>query len=168
MSTDTTTHADDVKKLAKLIEKIDFAMLTTATADGSLRSRPMSTQKSEFDGTLWFYTDIDSGKVYEIERDKHVNVAYADPQNQRYISVSGRASISRDKAKIKELWSPAIKAWYPDGPDDPRIALLRVDVEQAEYWDNPSNKVVTLVGFVKASLTGERFMPGDHGKVNLQ
>jgi len=168
MSTETVTaQSEDVKKLAKMIHGIDFAMFTTATEEGSLRSRPMSTQKTEFDGSLWFFSDIDSGKMFEVEQDRHVNLAYAEPQNQRYISVSGRATISRDKAKIKELWSPAIKAWYPEGPDDPKIALIRVDVDQAEYWDNPNNKVVTLIGFIKATMTGERYMPGDHAKMNL-
>lgn len=167
MTATTTTHADDVRKLAKLIHGIEIAMLTTATDDGSLRSRPMATQRTDFDGTLWFFTDADAGKVFEVEHDRHVNVVYAEPKDQRYISVSGRASISRDRDKIRELWSPAITAWFPNGVTDPKIALLKVDVERAEYWDNPHGKVVTMIGFMKATLTGQRYMPGEHAKVNL-
>jgi general stress protein 26 len=163
----TGNHNDDIKKLAKLIHGIDICMMTTMAEDGSLRSRPMSTQKDEFNGQLWFFTDADAGKVFEIQRDRHVNLSYADPSSSRYVSVSGRAVLVRDKAKIKELWTPPLKAWFPDGVDDPKIALLRVDVEQAEYWDTPGGAVVHLIGFVKATLTGDRYEPGEHAKVNL-
>jgi general stress protein 26 len=123
-----TTQSDDVKKLAKLIDGIECAMLTTATDDGSLRSRPMATRHArEFDGTLWFFTDADAAKVLEVEHERHVNVSYADPSKNRYVSVSGRASVSRDRAKMRELWDGGVKAWFPNGPDDPKIALLRVD-----------------------------------------
>jgi general stress protein 26 len=162
-----STNDDDVKKLAKMIKDIDIAMMTTTADDGSLRSRPMSTQKTDFDGQLWFFTDGESGKVFEIQHDRHVNLSYADPSSSRYVSVSGRAGLVRDKAKIKELWTPAMKAWFPDGVDDPKVALLRVDVEQAEYWDTPGGAVVHAIGFVKATLTGQRYEPGDHGKVQL-
>jgi general stress protein 26 len=164
---DTATHDENVKKLAKLIKGINIAMMTTATDDGSLRSRPMATQKEDFNGQLWFFTDAESGKVFEIEHDRHVNLSYADPSSSRYVSISGRASLVRDKAKVKELWSPAMKAWFPNGVDDPKIALLRIDVEQAEYWDTPGGTVVHAIGFVKATLTGERYQPGDHAKVQL-
>ena len=163
----TGNHNDDIKKLAKLIHGIDICMMTTMAEDGSLRSRPMSTQKDEFNGQLWFFTDADAGKVFEIQRDRHVNLSYADPSSSRYVSVSGRAVLVRDKAKIKELWTPPLKAWFPDGVDDPKIALLRVDVEQAEYWDTPGGAVVHLIGFAKATLTGDRYEPGEHAKVNL-
>jgi general stress protein 26 len=163
----SATTTDDVKKLARLIEGIDFAMLTTVCEDGSLRSRPMSTQQAEFDGTLWFFTRDDTAKVGEIERDRQVNVSYAKPGDQKYVSVSGRATLLRDRAKIKELWNPAHKAWFPDGPDDPHLALLRVDVDKAEYWDSPSSTVMHVIGFVKALATGAEFHPGENKKLDL-
>src|SRR2546421_1567661 len=95
-----------VKKLGKLIKGIDFAMLSTVCPDGTIHSRPMSTQQVEFDGDLWFFTGLDSGKVHEIRNDQHVNVSYADPKDNRYVSVSGRATIVRDREKAKQLWSP--------------------------------------------------------------
>ena len=166
----TTRTAFDggAQKLAELIKDIEYAMLTTALPDGTLRSRPMTTQKAPFDGTLWFFTDADSAKVYEVRRDGHVNVAYADPAHNRWVSVSGTASVVRDKAKVKELWSAGVKAWFPKGPDDPNIALLRIDVHDAEYWDAPSNKMVQAVGFVKALATGQRYEPGENEKINLR
>jgi general stress protein 26 len=160
---------NDVAKLGELIKDIRVAMLTTVDNEGRLHSRPMETQQSEFDGTLWFFTDSESEKVHELERDRHVNLSYAKPDDQRYVSVSGTASTVRDQAKMKELWSPLHKAWFPKGLDDPNIALLRVDVDRAEYWDAPSSATVRLFGFAKAVLTGKRYGEEgvDHQKVNL-
>lgn len=163
-------HADRneaIKKLGEMIEGIQFAMLTTVEADGTLRSRPMATQRVEFDGTLWFFTRASAPKVDEVRGDEHVNVSYANPEDQRYVSVSGTAEVVRDPAKIAELWSPALKAWFPKGLEDPDIALLKVNVEQAEYWDSPSSKMAHIIGFVKAAATGQTYQPGENEKLNL-
>jgi general stress protein 26 len=151
------TPTENVAKLAKRIKDVRVAMLTTIEADGSLRSRPMATQQTEFDGTLWFFTWIDSAKVHEIERDHHVNITYANQSDEVYVSVSGMARLVRDPAKAKELWNPLHKAWFPQGLDDPNLGLLRVDVEKAEYWDSPSSKAVQLVGFAKSIATGKSY-----------
>jgi general stress protein 26 len=160
-------RAANVAKLAGLIKDIEFAMLTTAEEDGSLRSRPMATQRAEFDGDLWFFTHASAPKVGEVERERQVNVAYAAPDDNRYVSVSGRAQVVRDRAKIEELWSAPLKAWFPGGKDDPDIALLRVTVERAEYWDSPSSAVAHAVGFVKAVATGQTYQPGENEKIDL-
>jgi general stress protein 26 len=160
------TPTNDIQKLAKLIKGINVAMLTTREADGTLRSRPMATQdQDDFDGTLWFFTQADTGKVQEIGRDHQVNLSYAQPDDNRYVSISGRANLVRDRAKIDELWSPFLKAWFPKGKDDPQVALLRVDVEQAEYWDAPSSTIVKLVGFAKAVVTGKEYHPEENRKL---
>lgn len=159
--------SDVIAKLGKMIQGIRIAMMTTATESGELRGRPMATQQADFDGELWFFTDSDSGKVYEIGRENHVNVSYADPGDNRYVSVSGKASVVNDREKVRELWNPIHKAWFPDGPDDPKLTLVKVDVEQAEYWDGPSSTMVQLIGFAKATLTGHRYIPGDHDKLDL-
>lgn len=157
-----------VKKLGELIEGIEFAMLTTVEEDGSLRARPMQTQQVDFDGTLWFFTHATAPKVGEIERERHVGVAYSKPEENRYVSVSGTAQTVRDRAKIEELWNPALKAWFPKGLDDPNIALIRVSVDHAEYWDAPSSAFVHLVGFVKAVATGRTYKPGENEKLDLK
>lgn len=155
-----------IEKLKELIEDIDFAMLTTH-ANGKLRSRPMSTQKFEFDGDLWFFTSDQTHKVEEIEKNPEVNVAYSKPDDNTYISVSGTGSISKDRAKIEELWNPILKAWFPKGLDDPSLCLLKVSVDEAEYWDSSSSTLVQIVGFVKALVTGKAADGGEYGKVNL-
>jgi len=142
-------------------------MLTTVDTEGCLRSRPMQTQQAEFDGDLWFFTGRDTHKTDEVSRDNHVNLSYAEPGDNRYVSVSGTASLVSDQAKIKELWNPLLKAWFPKGVDDPNIVLLKVEVDKAEYWDAPSSKVVQIVGFMKALATGERYHPGENKVLSL-
>jgi general stress protein 26 len=163
----TESNPDDIKKLAKLIKGIRIAMLTTTEHDGTLRSRPMATQQHEFDGDLWFFTAKSSHKVVEIGADYHVNLSYADPSDNRYVSISGTAELVTDRQKAEELWNPILKAWFPKGLEDPDLALLKVTPTQAEYWDSPSSGVVHAIGFVKAILTGHRANPGDHARVNL-
>jgi general stress protein 26 len=159
----------DIEKIRDLIKDIRFAMLTTIDTDGSLRSRPMATQETEFDGDLWFFTPAGSPKVDEVERDERVNVSYAAPDDNRYVSISGTAQLVRDRAKMKELWNPVLKAWFPEGLGDPDLALLRVRVEKAEYWDSPSSKMVQLAGFVKAIATGKRADDiGENEKIDLK
>ena len=167
---DHTEREQAVKKLGKLIADIQFAMLTTIEADGSLRSRPMATHQDhgrEFDGVLWFFTKGDTPKVEEVKKDQHVNLSYAAPEQNKYVSVSGIGTLVRDGAKAKELWDPKYKAWFPKGLDDPELALLRVDVTKAEYWDTPGGAVVHVLGLVKALATGKSYDPGDHEKVDL-
>ena len=160
------TRQESIEKLKTLIEDIDFAMLTTVNG-GQLRSRPMSTQEYEGDNELWFYTSDQTHKVEEIEADSRVNVAYSKPEDNVYVSVSGRAALVKDRRKIEELWNPILKAWFPDGLDDPTLSLLKVTIEEAEYWDSPNSKLVQIAGFVKALVTGQSADGGDYGKISL-
>jgi general stress protein 26 len=157
---------ESIEKLKGILEDIDFAMLTTS-ANGKFRSRPMSTQEMDANGDLWFFTSDDTHKVEEIEADNRVLVAYSEPDNNTFVSVFGRGEIVKDRAKIEELWSPIYKAWFPEGLDDPKICLLKVSVEEAEYWDAPNSKLVQLAGFVKALVTGQEADGGDYGKIKL-
>lgn len=164
----TGSTGSDIQKLARMIKGIRVAMLTTKDEDGTLRSRPMGTQEAEFDGTLWFFTQAGSPKVGEINREHEVNISYADTDSNRYVSVSGRATLVRDRDRIREMWTPAMKAWFPEGVDDPEIALLRIEPEKAEYWDGPGSAVVQLAGFIKATATGRRYEPGENEKLDLR
>jgi len=96
-----------------------------------------------------------------------VNISYADTDSQKYVSVSGVANVVQDRAKAEELWSPAYKAWFPGGLEDPSLALLKVEVTQAEYWEAPHGAVVRLVGFLKAVATGQKYEPGENKRVEV-
>jgi len=162
------TGPEGLKKLGSLIAEIRFAMLTTVAQDGTIDSRPMATQKKEFDGVLWFLTARDSRKVDEVAADEHVALMYADPRNQNYVTVKGRANLSRDKAKIHELWNPMYKAWFPGGEDDPQIAVLRVDVKEAEYWEANDSKIVRSLKYLAAAATKGAVDVGAHGTVSVK
>lgn len=166
MNNDPQTK-ENLEKLIHLIKDVKIAMMTTVEDDGTLRSRPMKTQKTEADGDIWFFTGYESGKSHEIEHDSHVNLSYAEPDDNRYVSISGRAQVLRDQQKIDELWSADMKAWFPDGKEDKNIGLIKVSITQAEYWDTPSNTMVTLYGMAKAAITGEPAKGGENKKLNL-
>ena len=158
------------KKLSDLIKDIRFAMLTTVAADGSLRSRPMATQNPVFEnGEVWFFTADDSPKTAEIAGEHEVNLAYAEPKDQRYVSLSGTASLVRDPDRAKRMWNADVKPWFPGGLDDPHLCLLRVRVHGAEFWDAPGGRMASLFARAKASMTGERPPRnfGEHQKVSL-
>jgi general stress protein 26 len=157
---------ESINKIKELTEGIDFCMLTTLDG-GMLRSRPMSTQEFEFDGDLWFFTSDNTHKIDEIQKDNRVNVAYSKPEDNKYLSVSGKAEVVKDRAKIEELWSPVLKAWFPEGLDDPHLCLLKIPVEQAEYWDAPNSTIVQLFGMVKAIATGTEADYGENKKISL-
>lgn len=167
MAEETHTREEQLQKLNELIKDVQYAMFTTVEPDGTLRARPMATRKAEFDGTLWFFTKASAPKVDEVEQEQNVCVSYAKPEKQHYISMSGAARVVRDRNKIEELWTPELKAWFPGGKEDPDIALLRVEVSQAEYWDSHNSTIAHLLGLAKSVATGTTYQPGENEKVNL-
>ncbi|QFU17329.1 pyridoxamine 5'-phosphate oxidase family protein [Microvirga thermotolerans] len=163
-------HGDPhAQKLYEMIRDMKIAMMTTIDTDGTLHSRPMYSQEADENGDLWFFTKVQSPKLTEISRDNEVNLAYADPDGQNYVSVSGKAEIVRDRATIESKWTEGARAWFPDGKDDPSIALIRVHPVKGEYWDSPSSTLVHLYGYAKAAVTGQPPTDiGDREKVDLR
>lgn len=146
---------DPVRTLAELIRGMRYAMLTTEDGDGNLHSRPMVVQEREFDGELWFLTARSSHKCGDIMARPRVNVAFADADHQRYVSVAGIADLVEDRDRLRALWSPAFKAWFPGGVTDPELIAMRVRVVEADYWVTPTSAVVKLVGFLQSVATGQ-------------
>jgi general stress protein 26 len=178
MTVSTKNRNAQLAKLRELVKDIEYCMLTSIDTDGSLRSRPMATNREiEDNGDLWFFTYASSHKIDEINHDQHVNVSFAAPDKQTYVSMSGKAQLVRDypkgelrsnRQKIEELWQPTLKAWFPNETNEPDIALLKVSVEKAEYWDSPSGFVAKTLGFIKAAATGEPAGSGENEKLNLK
>lgn len=153
----------DLHKLGELIKDIEVAMLTTRTSDGSLLSRPIQTLKLDANGELIFFTAAKSHKVEDLTDDSTANLAYADPGEHRYVSVRGRARMDRDDDTIHELWSPAQKIFFPEGPDDPNLMVLRIDVRDAAYWEAADNFVARAFDFAKGMLSKSPSDLGEHG-----
>lgn len=124
--------------LTALIHDIRFAMLTTRSPDGSLSCRPMMTQDDDGDGFLWFFAGSTTHKASDILANPEVNLSYSDLGSQRYISVSGRATMIIDRAQMLTRWRPGYAAWIPLGIDDPDMALLKVVISHVEFWRPPS------------------------------
>jgi general stress protein 26 len=163
------TQTDNLEKLRDMIKDIDFCMLTTIDEQGDPHSRPMSSNGDiDPDGDLWFFTNASSHKVSEVEQSPKVNVSFADPDKQRYVSVTGTANLVRDRNKIDELWRPEFKMWFPEGKDDPNIALLKVNLEKGEYWDSPSSTIGYALSFVSSLVTGKQPEFGENRKVDLK
>ena len=152
------------RQLWDLIKDIRFAMFTTRHGDGHLHSRPMTTQNSRLDedANLWFFMSRTSESVAHITSDAHVNVSYADPGDDSYVSVSGTASVVDNPAKKQQLWSKQAQAWFPKGMNDPDLALVRVRISDADYWDVRASKLVQLYQMAKAAVS--RRPPKDLGE----
>lgn len=155
-----------MQKLADLINDVGIGMLTTAEPDGTLRSRPLATLEMDSQGKLWFFTALSSGKVGEIDQHRKVSLSYTDVSKQLYVSVSGHARLFREPQKMRELWTPWIKPWFPAGLEDPDLGLLEVTVDDAEYWDAPDSKMQRLFGLARALSTGKTDRLGEHAKVH--
>ncbi len=162
------TQAESLQKLREMVKAIDFCMLTTIDENGDLHSRPMSANGDiDPNGNLWFFTGSSSHKVREIEKTSKVNVSFADPDNQQYISLTGLAELVRDRKKIEELWKPEFKMWFPEGKDDPEVSLLRIRIEKAEYWDSPSSTISYALSFVSSMVTGKQPEFGENEKLEF-
>lgn len=144
------------EKVWDLIKDIRFAMLTTRDIEGRLQSRPMTTQGHRGDDNdyLYFFASRRSEAVADLQRDAVVNIAYADPGKDSYVSVSGNADVADDPARKKQLWSKFAEAWFPGGPQDPDLALIRIRIDQADYWDVKESKATQLFKMAKAAMTG--------------
>ena len=164
---DHETMTADQRELWDRIEKVRPAMMTTAALDGSFRSRPMWTQGDEFDGALWFFVSDDGPLAGELERNPRVGLSYAAPDKDLFVSVSGRAALVEDRAKAEELWNTFAEAWFPGGVDDPHLGLLRVDVEQAQYWEDKKPKVLQLAEVLIGLVRNVPPKSGEQGRIDL-
>lgn len=156
---------EDTTIIANLIKGSKIAIVTTQTSDGALHSRPLATQEAEFDGDLWFFTQDPSPKVEDVKSHPKVNVSFESGKG--YLSISGTAEIVHDSARVDEYWSPAVQAWFPEGREDPTIALLKVHADSAEYWESSEPGVVKAFKIAKAAVTGGQPDIGTNQTVEL-
>jgi general stress protein 26 len=156
---------DHVTKVAELLDGERFAMLSTTAPDGTLMSRPMALQEVEFDGDLWSFASRGSRKVEHVGTTPQVDVTVSSAST--WVSLTGAATVVEDALPRRRLWNAGVEAWFPDGPEDPSIVLLRVEADSAEYWDSPRGGIATALSFVKAKATGTPSSGGDNERVAL-
>jgi general stress protein 26 len=156
--------AADIDRVWKLIDAIPIAMVVTHEGQGqNMRARPMAVRPARDEGAIYFLTDADTPKAQEIRRDQLVCLALSDIKNQKYVSISGHAEMIDDHERVRKYWSVYDKAFWPD-KNDPRIRILRVTPESAEFWEG-DGRVVTAVKLAAAIATGDRMNLGDNEKI---
>ena len=154
------SNEEAVKKFKKLVNEINVCMFITNNQDGD-HTRPMATVEVEENGTLWFFTDIRSIKVEEISINHSAHLVYAHPGKESYLDVWGEASVVTDKQTKKDKWTPIIKAWFPNGVDDPNLALLKVQPQNVYYWDAEAGKMVSFLKIIAGAITGQPALSSD-------
>jgi general stress protein 26 len=155
-----TQSTPELTHLGALIENMRVAMLTNIDSDGELISRPMSPIEMDADGVLWFF--IDATTINETHV-RSVNLSFSDADAGTYVSLSARGEIDLDRACMQRMWTPLAKAWFPDGPSSPDLALLKIVPHTAEYWDAPHSRMIRMFAMAAAAVTGESVPLGDHG-----
>ena len=160
------TKHNHISRAWDIIEKASIGMLTTQFASG-LRARPLEARADRDAGLIWFVTDVRGAKDDEIIADQDIGVAFIDEDSRAYLSITGRASVTRDTTKAKEIWKKTDDIWLQGGPDDPNVRVLRVEPVTAELWDGPSSSAGAAFEFAKARLTGEKLNFGENRKVTV-
>jgi general stress protein 26 len=157
----------DVERVWEIIDEIPICMVTTH-AGGTMRSRPMHAVADSEAGSIYFITDTHGAKDDEIAAAPDVCLAFADIDDNSYVSLTGHAEVVRDPKLAQELWSAEAQAWWPDGPSDPAVRVLRVVPDQAEYWDTRGNAVTVALKVAAARLGGDRPELGKNAKVRMR
>lgn len=157
-----------IEKIKELVDDANTCHFVTNLSSTPLSSRPMATQQVDDAGCIWFMSDKDSDKNQDIQSDKRVQLFYSAHGSSEYLSIYGTAEIIFDKQKIHELWSDIVKAWFPEGEDDPAISLLKVTPEDGYYWDIKNNRLVSLFKIAKAAVTGDKADEGVQGSLNVK
>ncbi|WP_276372824.1 pyridoxamine 5'-phosphate oxidase family protein [Chryseolinea sp. H1M3-3] len=162
------THKEAIDKFKELVKHESTCLFTTRLTTVPLTTRPMAVQKVCDQGNFWFLSASDSDKNQEIISDPRVQLFISNTSNYEFLSVYGKASISRDRQKIDELWSDIAKAWFPEGKDDPRVTVIKVTPEQGFYWDTKDGKLVSLIKIAASAVVGKTFEEGVEGTISVR
>jgi general stress protein 26 len=162
----TPMYSQQINRVWDIIEKVDVAMLTTKF-DGGLRARPLEARPDREAGIIWFLTDVRSAKDHEVAAAPDIGLVFIDVGAKAYLSITGRAEILRDTARAAEIWKSTDQVWWPGGPDDPTLRVLRIEPNTAELWDGPSSLAVTAFEFAKAKVTGAKPNLGENRKITV-
>ena len=156
-------------RIMELVKQAKSCFFCTGTSIGpSLGVRPMSVQKTDEDGTLWFLSANDSHKNMDIQADNRVQLLFQGSAHSDFLSIYGVATISTDKALIKELWEPLVKTWFTGGVDDPRITVIKVETKEGYYWDNKHGNAIALMKIAAGAILGKTMDDSIEGKVTMK
>jgi general stress protein 26 len=151
----------------KHVRDIGTCMMVTTKPDGGVRARPMRGVPDEAGNAIWFFTDRDTDKDEDVQRDPRACLTFADTHDQTYVSVSGRITLVHDRDQIAAHWNEGAEVYYPNGKDDNSVVLMKFAAESGEYWDAPSSPIVMAIKFLQAKVSGERPDLGTQGAARL-
>ena len=161
------SNEEALNKFKKLVKDINVCMFITNYPNKE-HTRPMATIEVDEKGSLWFFTDVRSIKVEEVSSDHTVHLVYAHPGKESYLDIWGNATVIKDKAILKDKWSPIVKAWFPKGVDDPNLALLQVYPQDVYYWDAEAGRMVSFLKILAGVVTGKSALSNDaQGKLKV-
>jgi general stress protein 26 len=161
------SNIEAIKKIQEIASDADICLFATNLTNLPLSARPMSTQKVDDDGNIWFLSSKSSSQNEDINQDGRVQLFYSDKKSSEYLSVYGDATILFDRKIAEELWSPIVKAWFTEGVDDPDLSIIKVTPSDAYYWDTKHNKAVSLMKIIAGAVTGKTMDDGVKGKINV-
>jgi len=158
---------ESIKKLKELAEGIDICMFCTQLDQQPIASRPMSSNKVDENGNIWFLSNARSNKNFEIKNDDKVQLFYQKTADSQYLSVFGSASIYTDKSSIDEAWDPIAKAWFKEGKEDPDVSVIKVSPSYAYYWDTKDGKAVAFLKWTANALGAGLDDGGVEGQIKV-
>lgn len=165
-----SSQKDSQDRLWSLLGDHNTFMLVTKTSSRKstpVRARPMAGYPRPDEHRIWFLAHKDGVKDDEIAMSPQVCVTLSDPSKQHFVSISGKASVEHDMARKRDLWTVAAQAWFPDGPEDPNIVLLCVDVDKGEFWDGDPNPILVAFKMAQAVAEGSDVDLGENEKVSF-
>lgn len=168
MSTENLQNTEAITKLKELVDKIDIGMLCTAIKDSDYpHAVPMSRQEVDEDGNIWYLFSSESETYSNLKKDNKVSVLFSHVGDYNFLAVNGVAEISEDKQRIEKYWNKMMEGWFEKGKDDPRIRVLKVIPVESHYWDNKSNKLITLLKVAAGAVSGQKLDIGREGNLEL-
>ncbi|SFS51369.1 pyridoxamine 5'-phosphate oxidase family protein [Sphingobacterium wenxiniae] len=168
MSTENLNNQEAIEKVKEMVDKIDISMMCSFTSESDYpHAVPMSRQEVDDGGNIWFLFSSESETYRNLQKNNKVSLLYAHVGDYNFLSVNGTAVISQDQERIDKYWNKMIEAWFEKGKKDSRIRVLKVTPTDAYYWDNKSNKLVTLMKIVASAVSGQQLDIGREGELNL-
>lgn len=168
MSPENLKNEDALNKLRELVDKIDVAMLCTyPNKQSNVHAVPMSRQEIDSEANIWYLFSSESETFKNLQVNSNVSLLFSNPKDYLFLTLHGTATISRDQERIDKYWNPFVEAWFEKGKEDPRIRVLKVKIDDANYWDTKSNKIFTLFKIVSNTITGSKMDLGREGSLEL-
>lgn len=168
MATENLNNQEAIEKITQLVDKIDIGMLCTYPEESNyVHAVPMSRQEIDKDGNIWYLFSAESETYKHLKKNDCVSILFSQVSDYRFLAINGRAEVSRDQERIEKYWNKFVEAWFEKGKEDPNIRILKVNLIDAHYWDNNTNKLITLIKVATSAISGKKMDIGREGDLNI-